>query len=218
MATRRQFLGAMGSVAVASGATAAFGRTPPHNYIAYPNPFGLSRPPQWWLNELWLFDNRLVILPGQKRMTYLLARRAIRSAGERLHDVPGLPQHPDTVLLHQQRCVRVCELAPGLTWDMRIFQKLAAHDIQRLGGPRAVADRLDAMDAKKAETIQRDEDTELTARASDGYKSYKMRIGERLSLVKTQPPGPHTPNPVSVAVTTPLPPAQPTGSPAPKGV
>lgn len=179
------------------------------NYDATANPFGLLPPPTWWLQELALFDPQLIVFPGQKRPTYLLARRATRSWGELLHTIPGLPQHPDTLLLHQHSCVRVCELAPGLTWDQRIFQKLAAHDIQRLGGPTAVADRLDALDATKAKTIQADEDTELTARASDGYRSYKTRIGERLSLAPSQPRGPLTPNPVSVTVPTSFPPAQP---------
>lgn len=178
------------------------------NYLVGPNPFGLSKPPKWWLRELWRFDPQLVLIPGQKRQTFVLARRATRSAGELLHDIPGLPQQPDTVFLHQHQLVRVCEIQIGTIWDMRIFQKLAAHDIRRLGGPSAVADRMDAMDAKRAATIQADEDTELTARASDGYRSYKTRIGERLSLAKSPPRGPLTPNPVSVTVPTSLPPAQ----------
>jgi len=178
------------------------------NYLTGPNPFGLSKPPKWWLTELRRFDPQLVLIPSQKNRTFLLARRATRSAGELLHDVPGLPQHPDTVLLHEHQMVRVCELLPGTIWDMRVFQKLAAHDTQRLGGGTAVADRLDAMDAQRAKTIQADQDNEITARAADGYKAFKYVTGGRISLATSQPRGTVTPNAVSVVVPSPVPPAQ----------
>lgn len=174
------------------------------NYLVGPNPFGLSRPPKWWLRELYRFDDQLVLIPGQKQRTFVLARRAVHSAGEPLHTVPGLAQHPDTAFLHEHQMVRVCEILPGVLWDMRVFHKLAAHDIRRLGGPTEVALELDRRDAKKAETIQADEDNELTARGADAWRSYATRTGARISLVKSQPRGPSTPHPVSVAVPNPL--------------
>jgi hypothetical protein len=179
------------------------------NTLRVPNPFQVTPPPAWWLREMDLFDPKLVVFPSQKRATFILARRATRTKGESPHDVKGLTQNPDTLIMAKHRLVRVCEIMPGVIWDMRVFQKLAAHDIQRLGGVVEVANILDAMDAKKAAIVQADEDNELTARAADGYKAYKSAIGERISLTPTgkHGRGAHTPNPVSVHVQKPNPPA-----------
>jgi hypothetical protein len=142
----------------------------------------MDYPPLWWLNEMHLFDPQLVIFPSQKTMTFILARRATRSKGESPHGVKGITQNPDTLIMATHRLVRVCEILPGVIWDQRVFQKLAAHDIHRLGGWKQVAARLDDMDRKKQETLLRDQDTELDARSHDGYKLYKYKIGERISL------------------------------------
>lgn len=177
------------------------------NVLRVPNPFQMTRPPAWWLNEMELFDPQLVIFPSQARMVFVLARRATKSAGESLHDVKGLTQNPDTLLMHKHRLVRVCEILPGVIWDQRVFQKLANHDIRRLGGPKAVADRLDAQDTKRRETLQKDQDNEVTARASDAYRAYKYKIGERLSLTPANKHGRgdlHK-TPVSVHVQKPIP-------------
>lgn len=178
------------------------------NYLTGPNPFGMSRPPAWWLRELALFDPQLVLVPGQKRKTFVLGRRATRSGGESLHTVRGLSQNPDTIFLHQHRLVRVCEIVEGAKWDMRIFAKLAAHDIERLGGAAEVANTLDAMDAAKASGIQKEQEDEIHTRSTAGYHAYKTRIGERLSLAKSRHGrGTVIKHPVSVHVATPSPPA-----------
>lgn len=177
------------------------------------NPYCLPKPPQWWLREMKLFDDRLVIFPSQKRATFMLARKAFRSQGEPLTpdrmklgpDNLVVPQNPDTVFMHFNRLVKVCEIMPGVKWDMRVFHKLAAHDIQRLGGATEVANKLDAMDEQKRARIDRDQDAELDARSHDAYKAYKFAIGERVSMVPNPlGRGTVTPNAVSVQV-----PAQP---------
>ncbi len=170
------------------------------NTLDVSNPFQVTPPPAWWLHELDLFDPRLVIFPSQKRATFILARRATRSAGEMLHGVKGLAENPDTLIMANNKLVRVCEIMPGVVWDQRVFQKLAAHDIERQGGAAEVANKLDAMDAKRADTIQKDQENEVAARASDGYKALKYVSGERVSLTPTgkHGRGPHTPNRVSV--------------------
>lgn len=175
----------------------------PANYYVGPNPFGLDRPPQWWLHELHLFDPQLVVVPSQRQPTFLLARKATRSGGEPLHDVRGLTQNPDTVFLNRHRLVRVCEILPGVIWDQRVFRRLAAHDIQRLGGASQVAYRLEAMDATRQRTIQRAQEDEIAARSHAAYRGYKYRIGERMSLANPHGRGSLRRQPVSVHVQTP---------------
>ena len=169
----------------------------------------MTQPPAWWLKEMELFDDRLVLFPSQSRMTFVLARRAVVSKGESPHDEKGITQSLDTLIMASNRLVRVCEILPGVIWDQRIFQKLAAHDTQRLGGAAEVANRLDAMDLKKQETLQRDQDHEVTARASDGYKAYQYKTGARISQTSANKHGrgDTKANPVSVHVQKPSPPA-----------
>lgn len=181
------------------------------NYLKGESAFSPIEPPAWWLHEMWLFDAQLVIFPSAKAPTFVLARRAKFSAGEPLHTAldkatgKPVPQNPDTVFMHTHRLVRVCEILPGVLWDQRVFQKLAAHDIQRLGGATEVANRLDAMDAAKAATIQRTQEDEIHARSIDAYRDYKSRIGERISLAKSQGRGTLVKKPVSVLVQKPIP-------------
>ncbi len=179
------------------------------NTLRVPNPFQLTPPPLWWLRDMALFDSKLVIFPSQKRMTFILARRATRTKGESPHDVKGVTQNPDTLIMATNRLVRVCEILPGVIWDQRVFQKLAAHDIERQGGAAEVANKLDAMDARKAAVIQADQENEVTARAADGYKALQYVTGGRISLTPAgkHGRGAHKPNPVSVHVQKPSPPA-----------
>lgn len=156
------------------------------NWLRVPNPFQLTPPPAWWLQEMRVFDPQLVVFPSQKRMTFILARRATRSKGESPHDVKGLTQNPDTLIMASNRLVRVCEILPGVIWDQRVFRKLAAHDIQRLGGASEVANQLDAADSRRDAQIQRAQEDEIHARSTDAYRSFKTRIGERLSLALTK--------------------------------
>lgn len=169
------------------------------------NPFGVVAPPAWWLREMQLFDDKLVIFPSQKRGTMILARKATRSRGESPHDIKGLSQNPDTLLMAEHRLVRVCEIMPGTLWDQRIFTKLAAHDIQRLGGASEVANKLDAMDEKKREAIARKQADDLHAISGDAYKGYKHRLGERISLANPHGRGTVKKQPVSVHVRKPSP-------------
>ena len=170
----------------------------------------MTPPPAWWLKEMGLFDSRLVIFPSQQRMTFVLARRAVKTRGESPHDAKGVTQNPDTLIMASNRLVRVCEILPGTIWDQRVFMKLAAHDIERQGGAREVANRLDAMDLRKREAIQREQENEVAARAADGYKAYAYKTGQRISLTPTgkHGRGAHTPHAVSVHVQKPNPPAQ----------
>lgn len=179
------------------------------------NPFQVVEPPAWWLRDMLLFDDRLVIFPSQKRATMILARKATKSAGEPLHDLKGLTQNPDTILMAEHRLVRVCEILPGVLWDQRVFQKLAAHDIQRLGGATKVADLLDDRDATNRARIDRQQADDLHAISMDAYRGMKHRIGERVSMVPNAlGRGTVTPNPVSVRVPTTAPARSPVVSPS----
>lgn len=174
--------------------------------------FSPTPPPTWWLEELHKFDDQLVMFPSAKAPTFILARKARISKGEPLHSEPAdvhtgkkLPQNPDTVYMHFNRLVRVCEIMPGNLWDMRVFARLAAVDIRRQGGAAEFANRLDAADEARAKQVQRSIDDEGDARSRAAYRGYKSRIGERLTMAKTQGVGTLVKKPISVLVRKPSP-------------
>lgn len=147
-----------------------------------PNPFGLADPPDWWLKRLEEFDNQLVIFPSQKHPWFKLTRRARTSRGIKPADVPGVENHPDTVIMCVNGLVPVTNVFPGAIWDERVFEKLAERDTWRLGGHKRVSELLEKQDEAREKAIDKQIQNDLLARGTDAYAAYKYRSGSRVSL------------------------------------
>ena len=160
------------------------------NWIPGKNPFQLLAPPNWFLDDLWVFDDQLVIVPSQVQAVYRITRRTRRSAGLRRIATlaQGMDIHPDTKLMADQRLVPVATLAPTLGWSSQILVELARRDVWRAGGPKAAADILDAQDKAREQSIDAKCVDELTERVNRSYESYRYRTGQRLSLTTPEPP------------------------------
>ncbi len=82
------------------------------NFVANGNPFGLSRPPAWWLEQMWHFDNQLVLFPSQEQPLFRLTRRSRRAprmgATKLPHPLEAARPKPDTQLFMQYGVVPVC--------------------------------------------------------------------------------------------------------------
>lgn len=153
---------------------------PSLNFVAEENPFGLSSPPTWFLEDLWKFDPCLVIFPSKEEALYRLARRAEHGAPvTRL-----LKGRPDTALFVKHRLVPVTSILPPpmVQWGPVLLKDLAERDIRRQGGYRKVASLLDQHD-EDADTRWRRENAEgaeIRARAS--WRGQKWTHGESLDL------------------------------------
>ena len=152
------------------------------NCLKVANPFGLELPPKWWLDQLGVFDDQLVIFPSQKDPVFRLGRKSRLSAGIEPSDVPGIENHPDTVVMRNNGLVPVTTVVPGAVWDTRVFTHLAERDTWRMGGATETALKVEAVDdaAKKAvDTTQADE---LHERSADAFAAYRYRTGSRVSM------------------------------------
>lgn len=161
------------------------------NWIPDRNPSNLASPPQWFLDELWEFDNQLVIMPSREKLPlYRLVRRTRRTAGYKFISrlAKGLSFSPDTIMMAHHDVVPVASLPATVTWSARIFLELIARDTWRVGGGDKAADLLDAQDKAKEDQQNRNLNSELHERVNRSYEHFKARTGQRLSMVTPRAP------------------------------
>ncbi len=156
------------------------------NWIADLNPRGLTKPPEWFLDDLWRFDDQLVILPTREKVAiYRLARRTRRTAGFKFIATlaKGLSLSPDTRMMALHGVLPVFSIKSDVAWTPRILIELAERDTWRYGGGDAAADILDARDKANRDAIDKACDDELTERTNRSFEHYKARTGQRLSMM-----------------------------------
>lgn len=156
---------------------------PEWNFLDGPNPFGLSTPPVWFLEELWKFDPMLVIFRSQQEAVFRLCRR-VQHGPPILHAVTGEREKPDTTMLVNHRLVPITSILPNpmVAWSPTLLADLAARDIQRAGGYRKAADLLDAHDDRADEAWKRQRDEGATDLARFSWHAMKWRKGETVDL------------------------------------
>ena len=158
-----------------------------NNWIDTLNPFGLPRPPAWFLADLALYDPELVVFPSVEVAFYRLARRARRGPGA----LRALAKHPDTKVYVANRLVPVKSFYPptislDLAWG-RILPELTEYDVHRAGGADAASDRLDGMESEQ-EQKNRARTADLAGvLARESYGPAKAEIGERVSFGSYRP-------------------------------
>jgi hypothetical protein len=156
-------------------------------YLTAANPFQLPPPPAWFLKALAAYDPDLVIFPSHKDPVFRLARRCRFSQGVKPGDVPGVENHPDTVFMCNRKLVPVTTIVPKSYWTLKTIEELAARDIWRKGGAKAIVGEIEANEEAQRRALDRKMNDELDARSSDAYKSFKYRAGERVSLAHRGP-------------------------------
>lgn len=159
------------------------------NYLPWvPNPFNLSAPPDFFLDMLSTYDDRLVLFPSAEEPVYRVARRWFGTTPEGFIAV----QHrPDTLTYRTHRLVPVKSLLPSSMthWGPVVINDLAESDIQRLGGAEAVCKLLEEREARAATKLDatiRDDVDEL---ARFAWKAIKWRSGETVDLGARKPEG-----------------------------
>jgi hypothetical protein len=152
------------------------------NWIGSPNPFHVAAPPQWWLQELLVFDDQLVVFPSQQvPYAYRLARRATRTAGFRSKTLREADPRPDTKMYAKHRLLPILTILPTSGWDHQVFQYLADRDIWRHGGAKRFTDTLEASEAAQVASLDRRHDDDLDERVRRSLEHLKRRTGQRIS-------------------------------------
>ena len=165
------------------------------NWIADTNRWNLPVPPEWFLQKLWSFDDKLVIVPSRMdppigaRPHYLLARRRLHSAG--LGDVAVLDnKHPDTNMCVVNGLIPVGPLRfrPGVNTFteaglISLLDDLRSRDMWAVSGrdkdPDAVWKAVEAAEAEHEGKERRSLRDSFYHRARDAYRSLKARTGQR---------------------------------------
>lgn len=154
------------------------------NYLGGQNPFGLSDPPTWFLEDLWKFDPCLVIFPSKEEAVYRLARRA--EHGQPIVSLVAneKKRRPDTKVFWEHKLVPVTSILPPpmVQWGPVLLKDLAAVDMRRRGGYRKIADALDAADETAEEQWKRENAEGAAIRARASYRGQKWTNGETLDL------------------------------------
>lgn len=165
------------------------------NWIPDQNPHQLPKPPDWALRKFYDFDHMLVIIPSRNRPVkgerpqYLLARRAVQSAGlgkEALFE----NKHPDTNMLWVNGLVPIAPLrwkSGDQTWresdvDL-LLGELKARDLwaqaDAAGGLDALVDRIEANERDDKAKQQRNLRDMFHHMGRDAWRSLKARTGQR---------------------------------------
>jgi hypothetical protein len=153
---------------------------PSLNFVQEENPFGLSSPPNWFLEDLWNFDPCLVIFPSKEEALYRLARRAEHGAPV----VRLLTGRPDTGIFVKHRLVPVTSILPSpmVQWGPVLLKDLAERDIRRQGGFKRAASLLDQQDADADAKWHRENADGAEVRARASWRGQKWTNGQSLDL------------------------------------
>lgn len=166
------------------------------NYLSgYPNPYALTGPPSWFLDDLWTFDRDLVIFPSQEEPVYRVGRRVTHgpnpwrlistvTAPDAQTRSPLFQRRPDTAVMAHYRLVPVTSLLPSpyVQWGPVILQDLAACDLHRRGGADRVCDDLEAAEDAAARKDRRDTEEDIGVMARAAYRGHKWATGQTIDL------------------------------------
>lgn len=167
------------------------------NYISDINRFALAGPPKWFQQQLWEFDNSLVLIPSRQGFFYRLAqRRPIQLSTAIVNDV--MKEQADTAMLVAYGLVPVTTVLATVRWDNpEIFEELRRRAPWRMGGADKFNAAIDAQEQKEALDKAAAQNDMLDQVAKDAWRYYNKKIGTRTHLwsptTKTQGQGSSTP-------------------------
>ena len=152
------------------------------NYIVDTNPFQLAGPPDWFLRQLWEFDNSLVLVPSRQGFFYRLGQRRPLKLPERMvNDI--LKEHADTQMLASYSLVPVTTVLATANWSNPVFfEELRRRAPWRWGGADKFEKMVEEQDLREAIDKKAKIDDRNTYLAKDSWRYYNKLIGTRSHL------------------------------------
>lgn len=147
------------------------------NYYPDLNKFNLAGPPTWFLEQLYDFDDSLVIVPSRQNFLYRLAqRRPLRLQESLVND--ALWKESDTKMLASYSLIPVTTIIATVNWsNPLLFHELESRAPHRMGGAEKVSKMLEASEYQKKLDQQSKTDEHLTYLSQDAWKLYRKKIG-----------------------------------------
>lgn len=152
------------------------------NYIPDLNKFSLAGPPKWFLQQLYEFDNSLVLVPSRQGFFYRLAqRRPIQLSTAIVNDV--MREQADTAMLVAYGLVPVTTVLATTRWDNpEIFMELRRRAPWRMGGADKYSGMIEAQERKEQIAAAAAQDDMLNQVGKDAWRYYNKLIGTRTHL------------------------------------
>jgi len=156
----------------------------PPNYIETTNPFGLAKPPTFFLRDLFAYDDKLVLFASNKEPVYRLARRAAGTV--QWAKLP--PKHPDNPVMLKHKLTPLKAIQGfNPAWGQIIINALASCDVQRVGGGVAAAELLEQQDELEERRLNAAIADEASGLAGEAYRGIKAQLGSTSRITtKTQ--------------------------------
>lgn len=147
------------------------------NYFPDENKYKLAGPPQWFLRQLWDYDNSLVIIPSRQGFYYRLAQRRPLKLPEHITN-EALWNQSDTQMLARYGLVPVTTILATANWsNPYLFAELSKRAPWRMGGAEKVNAMLETQDKQEELDKQAKTDEHLTYLSKDAWKYYRKKIG-----------------------------------------
>lgn len=150
-----------------------------NNYIPDTNPFKLAGPPTYFLRKLWEFDSSLVVVPSRQSFLYRLAQRRQPNLSSKIVN-EALWRDSDTQMLASYNLVPVTTILSTANWsNPYLFEELRRRAPWRLGGAKAVNERLDQEEYQEDMNRRAETDENLGMLSKDAWNLYQKKIGTR---------------------------------------
>lgn len=157
-------------------------------WIPTANPFCLPKPPDWFLDELYAYDEMLRIFASVYEERYQIMRKTTTSPPW----TRVIENKPDTAIAVHHKLWPVLRIIPfqslGFSWA-RALLVVKEHDQQRFSSGMAVARHLEAREERAAQVLAATQADEADQRAADFYKTMRTLTGGRTSLAFRRPEG-----------------------------
>ncbi len=152
------------------------------NYIEDTNPFRLSKPPQWWLQKLWDFDDSLVIIPSRSQNVYRLAQKRKPNIATKIVN-DSLFRESDTRMLASYGLIPITSIKASVNWsDPYIFEYMRRQTPHMMGGFDKYNELVEKQEIADAAAVQAKIDDRNTQVARDGWRLYLKKIGLRSQM------------------------------------
>lgn len=163
------------------------------NWIPDTNRFSLAGPPNWFLKQLWEFDNSLVLVPSRQGFFYRLAqRRPIQLSTAIVSDV--MREQADTAMLVTYGLVPVTTVLATVRWDNpAIFEQLRARAPWRMGGADEYEKKILEQERREELAKAAAQDDMTSQLAKDSWKYYQQKQGLRTHLWSPSTKSPASP-------------------------
>lgn len=145
------------------------------NYLESSNPFGLARPPAFFLDMMRLQDADLVIFPAMEDCVYRLCRRIKHGPPPVMRLALRPEKHPDMAFMAKHRLIGVTGILPFPHWGPLLLADLAKMDMWRCGGSDKFCDALERLEEDKRNRLDLVTTDEAEQRSISAYQALKFR-------------------------------------------